>query len=142
MTVLAKFLSKLFINNTLKVLYLFFAILINIENNSKYERYIAELFKSNLKPLKASKEYYVKSTDEYPILFVIAALINGTSVFKGINDLANKESNRIKEMQKILKQINIKSVVKKDQIKIYGKGLIDGRNKKIIVPNKKMEKAR
>ena len=58
-----------------------------------------------------------------------------TSVFKGINDLANKESNRIKEMQKILKQINIKSVVKKDQIKIYGKGLIDGRNKKIIVPN-------
>ena len=27
-----------------------------------------------MKPIKASKNFYVKSTDEYPILFVIAAL--------------------------------------------------------------------
>ena len=32
-----------------------------------------------LKPLKVSKEYYVKSTDEYPILFIIAALTKGVS---------------------------------------------------------------
>jgi len=88
-----------------------------------------------IKPIRASKEYYVKSTDEYPILFIIAALTNGMSVFKGIKDLANKESNRIKEMQKILKQINIKSVASKDQIKIYGKRLIENKNKKINVPN-------
>ena len=62
---------------------------------------------SNLRPIYASKKYYVNSTDEYPILFVIAALTNGISRFKGIGDLANKESNRIKEMQKILKQIGI-----------------------------------
>ena len=48
-----------------------------------------------LKPIKASKNYYVNSTDEYPILFVIAALTKGISIFKGISDLANKESNRI-----------------------------------------------
>ena len=66
-----------------------------------------------LKPINASRKYYVNSTDEYPILFVIAALINGTSVFKGIQDLANKESNRILEMQKVLKQIGIKTSAKK-----------------------------
>ena len=56
-------------------------------------------------------------------------------VFKGIKDLANKESNRIKEMQKVLKQINIKSVASKDEIKIYGKRIIENKNKKINVPN-------
>ena len=34
---------------------------------------------SNLKPILASKKYYVNSTDEYPILFVMASLIEGTS---------------------------------------------------------------
>ena len=34
---------------------------------------------SNLKPIKASKKYYVYSTDEYPILFIIAACTKGTS---------------------------------------------------------------
>ena len=88
-----------------------------------------------LKPIVASKDYYVNSTDEYPILFVIASLIKGISTFKGISDLANKESNRIKEMQKILKQINVKSKVSKNELKIYGRGLIDASKKKINVPN-------
>ena len=34
-----------------------------------------------LKPLRASKSYYVNSTDEYPILFIIAALTKGVSIF-------------------------------------------------------------
>ena len=89
----------------------------------------------NIKAIKASKEHYVNSTDEYPILFVIAALINGNSIFKGIEDLANKESNRIKEMQKILKQIGVRSIYKKNKFTIYGKGMIDATNKKIYVPN-------
>ncbi len=88
-----------------------------------------------IKAIKAPKEYYVKSTDEYPILFVIAALTDGVSIFKGIEDLANKESNRIKEMQKVLKQIDIKSVAKKNELKIYGKKFVKNKNKKINVPN-------
>ncbi len=88
-----------------------------------------------LKPIKADKSFYVKATDEYPILFVIAALTKGTSVFKGIKDLANKESNRIKEMQKILKQVGIRSIALKDELKIYGKGILNYSNKKIKVPN-------
>ena len=56
---------------------------------------------SKLKPIKASKNYYLNTTDEYPIfLFVISALTNGISKFSGIGDLSNKESDRVKEMQK------------------------------------------
>ncbi len=88
-----------------------------------------------IKPIKAAKNFYVNSTDEYPILFIIAALTKGISVFKGIGDLANKESNRITEMQKILRQVGIKSIASSDELKIFGKGMIDGTNKKINVPN-------
>ena len=90
---------------------------------------------SKIKPIKASKEYYVNSTDEYPILFVIAALTEGISIFRGIEDLANKESNRILEMQKILKQIGIKSISSKKDLKIFGKGMVDASDKKVLVPN-------
>jgi 3-phosphoshikimate 1-carboxyvinyltransferase len=88
-----------------------------------------------LKPIKASRDYYVNATDEYPILFVVAALIKGTSIFRGIGDLANKESNRIKEMQKVLKQIGVKTIATKNELKIFGKGIIDASNKKVTVPN-------
>ena len=90
---------------------------------------------SNLKIIRASKKYYVNSTDEYPILFIIAALTNGVSIFKGIKDLANKESNRIKEMQKVLRQIGVKSHSTKNEIKIFGKKFLNAQNKKIFIPN-------
>ena len=93
------------------------------------------VFNSKLKPIIASKKYYVNSTDEYPILFIIAALTKGISIFKGIKDLVNKESNRITEMQKVLSQIGIKTISSKDKLKIYGKGLFDARDKKINVSN-------
>ena len=85
--------------------------------------------------MKVSKEYYVNSTDEYPILFIIAGLTKGISVFSGIKDLANKESNRITEMQKILKQVGIKSIASKDKIKIFGRGIFEARNENILVQN-------
>ena len=90
---------------------------------------------SKIRPMKASKDFYVKTTDEYPILSVIAALTKGTSIFKGIGDLVNKESNRIKEMQKVLKQIGIKSKSTKDQLKIFGKDILTPKNKIIKVPD-------
>ena len=88
-----------------------------------------------LKPIHASKKYYVNSTDEYPILFAAAALIRGTSSFKGISDLANKESNRIIEMQKVLSQLGVKSQLKKGVFKIFGKGKINYEDKIINIPN-------
>ena len=88
-----------------------------------------------LKPMKTSANLYSSTTDEYLILFVMAALIKGTSSFKGISDLANKESSRAHEMKKILSQIGIKCELKNDEMKIFGKGMIDGTDKTIIVEN-------
>ena len=107
----------------------------NLKNKSKELRGDIIIKSCKLKPIYAPKEYYVNTTDEYPILFIMAALIKGVSIFKGISDLANKESNRIVEMQNILNQINVKSSFSKDVFKIYGRGMIDASNKKIIVPN-------
>ena len=103
------------------------------KNNEIYGDIIVK--SSKLKKINASKDFYVNSTDEYPVLFIIASLTKGLSVFKGIKDLANKESNRISEMQKVLKQIGIKSKATKDELKIFGKGSINTKNKKIFVPN-------
>ncbi len=88
-----------------------------------------------IKPIRATKKYYVNTTDEYPILFVIAALIKGVSTFEGIGDLSNKESNRIKEMQKVLSQVGVKSYSEKNKLKIFGKGLFDANKKNIVVPS-------
>jgi 3-phosphoshikimate 1-carboxyvinyltransferase len=90
---------------------------------------------SKLKPLKASADYYVSATDEYPILFVISALTQGISIFKGIEDLANKESNRIEEMKKILDQVGVKCKSKKNELKIFGQRKVKERKILIKVPN-------
>ena len=90
---------------------------------------------STIKSIKAPEIFYVKSTDEFPILFCIAALTKGVSIFKGIKDLANKESNRILEMKKVLKQIGIKAEVSKDQIKIFGNPKVKDSKKTIKIPN-------
>jgi|TARA_B110000444_G_scaffold259088_1_gene301766 3-phosphoshikimate 1-carboxyvinyltransferase len=94
-----------------------------------------EIQSSKLKAIKGSSNYYVSATDEYPILFVIAALTKGVSVFKGIEDLANKESNRIEEMKKILNQVGIKCKSTKYDMKIFGQVNIKERKNIIKVPN-------
>ena len=90
---------------------------------------------SNLKPIIASKKYYLNTTDEYPILFSISALIKGKSSFTGISGLKNKESDRIIEMQKILRQIGIKSNFNNDRLVINGSERKDYSKKIIKVSN-------
>ena len=90
---------------------------------------------STLKSIKTAPDMYASTTDEYLLLFLIAGLQKGTSTFKGISDLANKESSRAYEMKKILNQIGIRCILKKSEIKIFGKGLIDATNKNIIIKN-------
>ena len=94
-----------------------------------------KIVSSKLKPIKADKSFYASSTDEYPILFVLAALTKGISIFKGIDDLANKESNRIAEMKKVLDQIGIKSVSTKSELKIFGNGMLNIKKKIIAIPS-------
>ncbi len=89
---------------------------------------------SKLRPLKVTKEFYVKSTDEYPIMFVIAGLTPGISVFEGIKDLANKESDRIMEMKKLLSQVGIKCISSESEMKIYGQKNLKKTYNSIKVP--------
>ena len=103
----------------------------------KNNELIGDIFvkSEKIKPIKASNEYYVKATDEYPILFIISALTKGTSIFKNVGGLKNKESDRVKEMQKVLGQVGIRTLLSKNELRIFGKGMINGNNKKIIIPN-------
>ena len=93
-----------------------------------------EVENSKLRSISASPNYYVSATDEYPILFVIAALTEGTSIFKGIEDLANKESNRIEEMKKILNQVGVRCKSTKYEMKIFGQREVKKKNTTIKVP--------
>ena len=83
----------------------------------------------------------LKSFYMYLFLFFIAGIIfiplyvSIVGGFKGIGDLSNKESDRIKEMQKVLKQIGVKSTSSKNDLKIYGRGVIDASKKNIYIPN-------
>ena len=38
-------------------------------------------------------------------------------------------------MQKVLKQVGIRTLLSKNELRIFGKGMINGSNKKIIIPN-------
>ena len=110
---------------------------INFKNIKKINNELIgdiEVKYSKLKALKAGPEYYVSATDEYPILFVIAGLTKGTSIFKGIEDLANKESNRIEEMKKVLIQTGIKCKSTKNEMKVFGGSNINY-NSSIKVPS-------
>ena len=53
-------------------------------------------------------------------MFAMSAFLKEKSYFTGISDLRNKESDRIKEMEKILRQIGIKTKSSSDSLKIWG----------------------
>ncbi len=103
------------------------------ENNEIRGDILAE--SSQLKSITTSSNQYSKTTDEFLILFVVAALTKGISTFNNISELQNKESSRAYEMKKILKQIGVKSKLTSNVMKIYGKGLIDAKDKKILIPS-------
>jgi|TARA_B100001093_G_scaffold514619_1_gene589057 3-phosphoshikimate 1-carboxyvinyltransferase len=107
----------------------------NIKKINHEEVGDVEIQSSKLKAIRANPSYYVSATDEYPILFVVAALTKGVSIFKGIADLANKESNRIEEMKKILNQVGIKCISTKNEMKIFGVSNVKKINSAIKVPN-------
>ena len=107
----------------------------NIKKNNNEFMGDIHVKSSKLKSIRAGSNYYTSLTDEYPIIFVIAALTPGISVFKGIKDLANKESNRIEEMKRILNQAGIKCKSSKDMMKISGLKKFKNKNKIINVPN-------
>ena len=75
---------------------------------------------SFLKPINCSKKLVPFAIDEFPLLFVIASLVKGVSIFNGIGELRHKESDRIKSMEIGLNRIGVKTISKLNSLKIFG----------------------
>ena len=75
---------------------------------------------SYLKSINCPKDLNTKSIDEFLIIFLLCARAKGISTFNNIEELRQKESDRLKIASKFLKMIGIR--VKEDfgRIKIYG----------------------
>ena len=72
--------------------------------------------------------------DEFLVIFLVAAKANGTSYFKNLSELNQKESPRLKIGSKILNMMGIKTLTTNSSIKIYGNPGLKI-NKKIIIKN-------
>ncbi len=109
-----------------------------IKNKRKYNgETIGSIFiksTQNLKSINCPKSINTKAIDEFLIIFLVCAKAKGNSVFKGLAELRNKESDRLKIASRFLKMIGIKVEEKLDSLKIYGNPNLN-LNKKYVVKN-------
>ena len=97
----------------------------------------ADLFiksKNIFKPINCPSKLNSSAIDEFLLIFLIAAKANGISYFKGLSELNKKESPRLIWGSKILNKMGIKTILKKDSIKIYGNPNLEVK-KNIIIKN-------
>lgn len=66
------------------------------------------------------------SPDLFPPLVVLAAYCKGTSVIKGVNRLANKESNRAAALKDEFGKLGIEIVIFEDEMRIKGGAVLGG----------------
>ena len=88
----------------------------------------------SLKAINCPPKLNSGAIDEFLAIFLVAAKAKGISVFKKLEELNQKESPRLKWGAKILNKMGIKTIVKKDSIKIYGNPNLKI-NKKINIKN-------
>ncbi len=97
---------------------------IKIENKNIYKgEKIADLIiksKNSFKPINCPVKLNSAAIDEFLLIFLIAAKAKGISYFKKIPELNQKESPRLKWGSKILNSMGIKTILKKDSIRIFG----------------------
>ena len=73
-----------------------------------------------LKPIDCPTHLNSSAIDEFLIIFLIAAKAKGISFFKGLSELDQKESPRLKWGARILNLMGVKTTVTKNSIKIFG----------------------
>ena len=83
----------------------------------------------NLKPINCAKNLNSGAIDEFLVIFLVAAKAKGVSYFKGLSELNQKESPRLKWGAKILNKMGIKNISTNDSIKIFG-------NPNLLINNK------
>jgi len=94
------------------------------KNKKKYKgEDVADILVKSPKKLIAincSSKMNSRAIDEFLIIFLIAAKAKGTSYFKDIGELNQKESPRLKIGSDFLKMIGVKNYVTANSIKIVG----------------------
>jgi len=75
-----------------------------------------------------------QAIDEFLLIFLVAAKANGVSYFKGLSELNQKESPRLKISSKILNMMGVKTELTNSSIKIFGNPGLKIK-KKIIIKN-------
>ena len=73
-----------------------------------------------LKPIKCPVKMNSRAIDEFLLIFLTCSVAKGVSKFKRINELRNKETDRLKFANNFLKKIGIKTKISKDSFTIYG----------------------
>ena len=73
---------------------------------------------NNLKAINCPSELNSSAIDEFLIIFLVAARAKGTSYFKDLAELNQKESPRLVWGSKILNMMGVKTELTKDSIKI------------------------
>ena len=87
---------------------------------------------SKIKKINCPKSLVPYAIDEFCILMIIAAGATGASTFSGLSELNKKESPRLNIMNEILNKIGIKTIKKKDSIKIFGNPNLNLKNNYIV----------
>lgn len=64
--------------------------------------------------------------DEYPVLFVAAALARGTSRFRGLAELRVKESDRLAVMAEGLSACGVRCAIEGEDLLVEGTGVVEG----------------
>ena len=111
---------------------------IKIKNIKKrYGEKQADIFvksQTSLRKINCPPNLNSNLIDEFLIIFLAAAKANGISSFTNLGELNKKESPRLKLGSKLLNQLGIKTILRKDSIKIYGSPSINLK-KTIIIKN-------
>lgn len=85
-----------------------------------------EVHYSKLKPRKISGEQVAAMIDELPLLALIAATLEGTTVVRDAKELRHKESDRIHAIAENLKRMDVKIGEFPDGFAIEGRGDLEG----------------
>ena len=75
-----------------------------------------------LRGTEVQAELAPRAIDEYPVLFVAAALAKGTTLFRDVGELRFKESDRIATMSLELSKMGVTTEVHGDDVTIEGSG--------------------
>lgn len=85
-----------------------------------------EVHSSHLQAIDIFPKHVPSTIDEFPIVFIAAALADGVTRINGIRELRSKETDRITVMANGLKKMGIETQVTEDSIEIQGGKLKGG----------------